>query len=284
MYDFIKVGYGRAIITPTAPVPLSGYGNGKNRISEVVRDDLMLTCIAFTDQEDNTVLMFTSDMISLSISLYEDGRKALSEKLGISEDNINIAATHTHSSVDWGETGFESVVAFRKRFNEAMVEAGLAAMEDRSEAVTYVNTVQTEGMNFIRHNKVADGTYTGDNFGSGAPGIIDHASASDPWIQIVRFVRPDHPKDILLMNWQAHPCLTGGINNHVLSADYIGEVRKYLEIQTGMRFAFFQGAAGNHNARSGRLHETRTEDVVEYGKLLGGYVLKGLASVRKISV
>jgi hypothetical protein len=84
------------------------------------------------------------------------------------------------------------------------------------------------------------------------------------------------------MNWQAHPCLTGGMNKKVLSADYIGEIRKYVEAQSSTKFAFFQGAAGNHNVRSNRPHEHRTEDVVEYGKIMGDYVLKGLANMRQI--
>jgi len=282
MEDFIKVGYARAIITPDDPVPLAGYGNGKTRISEEVRDDLMITCIAFSDSDNNTVLMYTSDMISAAMPMCLEARKILNGKLGVPEDHIMLASTHSHSSVDWGEVGFDSVVKFREKFLDAMVETGIQAYEDLSPAITYVNTVQTERMNFIRHYKVADGTFTGDNFGNGAPGIIDHTTANDPWIQLIRFVRPGAPKDILLMNWQAHPCMTSGIDKHVLSADYVGEIRKYVETNTGLRFAFFLGAAGNHNTRSNRPHEMRTSDVAEYGRIMGEYVMRGLANMRQI--
>ena len=282
MKDFIQVGYARAIITPDEPVPLSGYGNGVNRISEAVRDDLMITCIAFTDSDNNTVLLYTSDMICAAASLGDRAREILQDKIGVPGDHIMLAATHSHSSVDWGEVGFESVVNFREKFVEAMVQTGVEAMDDRKPSIIYVNSVQTEGVNFIRHYKVADGGFTGDNFGSGLAGIIGHTSCNDPWIQLIRFVRIGAAKDVLLMNWQAHPCFTGGMDKKVLSADYVGEIRKYVEAKSSTKFAFFQGAAGNHNARSNRLHEHRTEDVVEYGKIMGDYVLKGLANMRQI--
>lgn len=283
MYDYVKVGYARAIITPDDHVPLAGYGNTKTRISQEFRDDLMLTCIAFSDSDNNTVLLYSSDMISAAMPMCIEARKILNEKLGIPQDHIMLASTHSHSSVAWGETGFESVVRFREKFLQAMVDTGIKAVEDLSEAITYVSSVQTERMNFIRHYKVADGTFTGDNFGNGAAGIIDHTTANDPWIQLIRFVRPGAAKDVLLMNWQAHPCMTSGMNKYVLSADYVGEIRKYVETNSpGVRFAFFQGAAGNHNTRSNKPNEMRTQDVVEYGKIMGDYVLWGLANMRQI--
>ena len=83
-------------------------------------------------------------------------------------------------------------------------------------------------------------------------------------------------KDILLMNWQAHPCLSSTLNRYCVSADYIGEVRTWVEEHTGAHFAFFQGAAGNHNIRSKIKGECPTMNPVEYAALLGERALVAL--------
>ena len=99
MYEYVKVGYARAVITPDDHVPLAGYGNTKTRISKEFRDDLMLTCIAFSDSDNNTVLLYSSDMISAAMPMCIEARKILNEKLGIPEDHIMLASTHSHSSL-----------------------------------------------------------------------------------------------------------------------------------------------------------------------------------------
>ena len=65
----ILVGYGRADMTPTKPVPLGGYGNPAVRISEKVRDSLYATCVAFTDSEGNTALLFSTDAINATMKI-----------------------------------------------------------------------------------------------------------------------------------------------------------------------------------------------------------------------
>ena len=273
--ETLKIGYGRVDITPEGSVPLSGYGNMKHRFNTEVRDPLYATCIAFTDADDYTVLLYTTDVIGCNRDLGDRAREVLGKEYGLDEKQIMIAATHTHSGPAVTQTHVEAIMDFREKYVEGLIEAGRKAMEDRAEGSLYVCGCPTERMNFIRHYKIADGSYAGANFGSWAPGVVGHTSNNDSWMQLIKIVRPG-TKDIIMMNWQAHPCFTGGIDKKVLSADYVGDVRKYLEEKTGARFAFFQGAAGNHNGVSFYRRETRTYDSAEYGKLLGDYALWAL--------
>jgi len=150
------------------------------------------------------------------------------------------------------------------------------AMEDRAPGMIYVSGTPTERMNFIRHYKLADGSYAGANFGDWRRGgVVGHASNNDSWVQVIKIDRVG-AKSIVMVNWQAHPCFTGGIDKRVMSADYISDLRSYIEKKTGARFAFFQGAAGNHNGVSFYARETRATDCKEYAELLGDYVLKAL--------
>ena len=281
MEKLIRIGYARADITPDAPVPMGGYGNPQARISEQVRDSLFATCIAFTDSNDNTVLLYTTDAIRVDPILAQQVRDVLREEFKLEDKQIMIASTHSHSTPELGMTDFPAIADYRRKYVEGLINAGREAMADRLPAVAYVGTAQTEGVNFIRHYKLADGTYAGANFGNWASGVVGHASNNDPWMQVIKFARIGG-RDVLLLNFQAHPCFTGGIDKKVVSADYIGELRKYLEMKTGTRFAFFQGAAGNHNGVSFYARETRTSDAAEYGKLLGDYALRAMEDMRQV--
>lgn len=275
MNELIKVGYGRADITPESNLPLGGYGNAAHRISEEVRDKLMATCIAFTDADDNTVLLFTTDMIRVDPTLANRVRDILCPEFNLPRENVMVASTHTHSTPEVGEKSYPGMDAFRDKYVDGLVSAARKAMADRLPSLIYVGFAQTDRLNFIRHYKIADGTYAGANFGNWAPGVVGHASNNDSWVQTIKFDRIGG-KPILLVNFQAHPCFTGGVDKKVVSSDYIGELRTYLETMTASRFAFFQGAAGNHNGISFYARETRTYDVVEYAKLLGDAVLRAL--------
>lgn len=275
MENFVKVGYGIADITPESNLPLGGYGNAKHRISEEVRDPLKATCIAFTDPDNNTVLLFTTDMIRVDPKLANRVRDILCPEFNLPRENVQVASTHTHSTPEVGEMDYPGMKEFRDKYVEGLCTAARKAMNDRLPSLIYVGFTPTERMNFIRHYKIADGTYAGANFGNWAPGVVSHASNNDSWVQVIKFERVGG-KSVILCNFQAHPCFTGGVDKKVVSADYIGELRNYVQTMTGGKFAFFQGAAGNHNGVSFYARETRTYDCAEYGKLLGDYVLRAL--------
>ena len=94
----LQVGYGRAEITPEGPINLGGYGNDAVRISQEVRDPLYATCIAFTDEADNTVLLFTTDTMATYDVVTGPLRQQIAEEHGLPFENVQIASTHTHSA------------------------------------------------------------------------------------------------------------------------------------------------------------------------------------------
>jgi hypothetical protein len=64
MENLMKIGFGRANITPDDLVHLTGYGNDNVRIAKEIRDPLYATCIAFTDTDGNTGMVFTTDALN----------------------------------------------------------------------------------------------------------------------------------------------------------------------------------------------------------------------------
>lgn len=269
------VGYAREDITPLKSMPLAGYGNTDKRMSETVLDKLYVSCVAITDTQGETVLLLSLDTINSSQT--SQIRKKINEATGIPEDRIMVAATHTHSAPDQSS---KLAASFAEALPIKAMAAAKAALADRAESEIYSGSVDAEGLNFVRHYELKDGTYCGDNFGTFDINLaVGHAEENDPQMQLIKFVRGEDKKNIIMVNWQAHPCITGAIDKTDISADFIGSTRDYVEQKTKDHFIYFTGAAGNQNTKSKLPNETPTTDYRAYAVLLGDYVLKGLESL-----
>ena len=77
----IQAGFGRACITPTGTVHLAG-GDAAKRRTDTLLDDLYITCVALKEK-DETVLIYTMDLIAAEDSFCEPARIAASEATGI---------------------------------------------------------------------------------------------------------------------------------------------------------------------------------------------------------
>lgn len=274
-----QVGYGRADITPTTPMPLSGYGQSEKRLHQNVLDNLYTTCVAITDETGETVLLFSADLIGSD--KHYDIRPMVEQATGVPYDHIIFASTHTHSSVEMGSSmayGWLSTL-FAK-----CVEAAQAALADRAPAEIYIGATKTEHMNFVRHYLMNDGTYAGDNFGDYSSGYKDHASENDPQLQVIKFDRTAaEKKNIIMVNWQGHPCVTGGIDKTDMSADYIGSTRMYVEFQTKDHFIYFLGASGNQNVKTYLPNEPApSTDYQAFGMALGQKVMEAMEDMTKL--
>ena len=133
-------------------------------------------------------------------------------------------------------------------------------------------------MSFIRHYKMDDGSYAGSNFGDFSKTIVDHATENDGEMVLLKIDREGDKKDIMLMNFQAHPCYASAESYNSLSADYIGAARDAFEKATGMQFIYFLGATGNHNTNSKVASEEgqHNADRISYGTKLAQYAIDAL--------
>lgn len=287
--ETFTAGYARVDITPTESVPLAGYGNTMQRLSQGVLDPLFATFIALTDNENNTLLLCTLDVIKTADFYCNPARDAISKAYGIPRENIILSATHTHSGPDFSANEYEPIIRCKDMMVEKLTEGAGLALADRKKATMLAGRTYNEGMNFVRHYVLEDDSVAGDNFGSfkAAP-IRGHVTDADRQIQIVRFCR-EGDKDILMVNWQAHPTKAstrvtehGWTNRPFISADFVGACRAYVEEKTQCHFAYFQGACGNINSRSKIPEEDGVVDHVPYGQQLGDYILAGLEQLSPI--
>lgn len=274
MENELKVGFGRRCITPLEPVPLQGYGNVMTRISNNVLSDIYTTCIAFTDGQGVTVLLFHNDLTNSGEEISNPIRSAVCEATGVPVSHIMIAATHTHSAPACTQPGVDCIIRYNVYLQEQMVLAAREALQDRKAAKMYIAWGETKNLNFVRHYMLEDGHYKGDNFGdSHTSPYKRHTTLADPEMRLVKFAR-EGGKDVLLVNWQCHPHRTGGSKKYDVSSDIIGVMRDVLEEKMDCCFAYFTGGAGNLNPTSRIKSENIYGDYMEAGKALAKYALE----------
>ncbi|MBO5317582.1 MAG: hypothetical protein J6A74_03990 [Oscillospiraceae bacterium] len=277
----LKVGFGRIDIMPQEHIELGGYGNGPHRVSTHVIDPLFATCVAITDEQDNTLLLITMDLLHSQPYMFGPIREYITAETGIPEENILVACTHTHTGPDIGNPGPRRVNEYMAYANKRIPEAAYAALADRKEATVLGGVSQTENLNFVRHYLRQDGTVGVGTLASNPP--VRHMADADGRLRLLRFCR-EEGQDILMMNWPCHPDMMGGGKTTGISADYIGALRTCLEVETDCLFAFFQGAGGNitptsHVAKP-KIRYTRNQ----YAKILSKAVLELLPRLEPVQV
>lgn len=285
----LMVGFGRVDLSPATSegVDLVGYGgNGTppTRMTGVL-DKIYGTCIAVSDKDGNTALIYTLDTLYTTKAEVDDVRALITAKTKVPGTNVIISSTHTHAAPHYSSI---------KGYAEKMAQAAVDAIADQAPATIMTGDTTVKGMNFVRHYVTQDGTVVGDNFSKAVSAFnprVKHTTEADHQMQLIRFVRGGDKKDIVIVNWQAHPKVSstaetdvGLAQRSLLSADFPGWCRTHVEEKADVLFAYFTGAAGNLNAISHLPEEKKgySVKVNEFGAQLGDYVLEAMDQLTEV--
>lgn len=270
----LRVGFGRAIITPAEPVHLSG-GSDPKRISNNILDDMTVTCIAITDSEDRTVLLMTEDMQHVTAPFAAPAVAGITEATGIPAEDIILCATHTHS-VPTQNLKFPGVESFYPIYKEGFRKAALEALADRAPAKPYTGVTHADGYVHPRHYVLDDGSLMGSAYGvQSDKRIVRHTYTGDTTIQLIRFSR-EEKKDILLMNLGVHATFNGNSAKLDVSADFPSPLRGHIEANSDCLVAYFLGAGGDQTPQSRFKAIAHGLDYIGYGQRIGQFVLDAL--------
>lgn len=274
----LEAGYGRANVTPDYPVPIAG--SASTRISEGCEDPLYITFLALR-QGEQTLLIATMDFVGSYAEYAQPLREEVSRVAGIPEEFVILNTTHTHSSANVRNGEGLNIARYRKEVTQGAVTAAKEALEDLAPAQVWYGSIQAPGMAWVRHYKMADGTYAGANYGSFKKStIVGHASEADTEMQLVKFARDRQGKqDIVLMNFPAHGTLH---KNLLLSADFPGPARAYVAEKTGALVAYFIAGAGDQVPSSRVPEEMFSADYKVYGEELGRIAVEGLQNMTRL--
>ena len=277
----LQIGYAKIDITPDFSVGLGGYSDAETRRSEGYVTYIYATCVAVT-YDDETILLFTIDNCAASSTVANKIRNVVSPATGISEDKIFVGATHCHSCPSL-TTSDDAGAKYYQLLLDATVKGATEALADRAAAKMEAGTQEIPGMNFVRHYEMADGTYAGSNFGDFSKQIVGHATKNDPGLVLVKFDREGDKKDVLMVNWQAHPDRGSEIGRNLIAASWVGPLRDELESLCGMNVAYFTGASGNQNMDSNIPTDKHNLEWDAYGLKMGQLVNEALSCLQPVT-
>jgi len=93
----MRVGFGKVDVTPKHNVDLAGFRLRQQPMTGVL-DPLFVRTIAFEDEAGHRAILAEADNLGAPFELLKTVRKAVSERCGVIEADIHMAATHTHSA------------------------------------------------------------------------------------------------------------------------------------------------------------------------------------------
>ena len=282
----LQVGFGKVNITPSYSVGLASSGDEKNRRSTGLVSYLFAICVAIKYGEE-TYLLYSVDTIGISEDFGDQLRVEILQDLpDLKLENIYLAATHTHSAPATGWSDNSPEGKYRQEFIAYMPQAAKLAIKDLTP-VTGVEASKfiLDGMSFVRHYIMNDGTYAGSNFGSTTSGYKEHTYDVNHEMVLVNFKR-EGKEDVMMVNWAAHPAnpynvAIGYLN---LSADHPGWCRDTLEELTGAQVAYFNGASGDVVPDSNVPGLGHGLDAKQYGFKLAELAYEHLSEMKPIEV
>jgi len=285
----LRVGFGRVNITPSYSVPLGGYGNSNQRMSQGFLDYIYATCIAITDESDNTLLLITLDGTATYNPMVAPVMEAITKATGVPADHIAMNSTHVHSGPDMSYTQEPSIQKYIADLSQNVAQAASDAMADRSPATMETAKGASNNLSFVRHYTTTSGQLYSDNMTLNGE-MTGHHHEPDNEIQLIVFRRAaEDKKDIVAMNWQAHIKFDstsetdeGKNGRAMLTSDGVGAFRRYVEENSDYLLAFYLGAAGNINMNSKIGSENRTLKSKEFGEFMGQDILAALETTTPV--
>lgn len=253
-----KVGFAKRDITPTAPVPMWGYGARHDLLSQGVLEPLFAKAIVIEAGDNRLAIVGTDIGRGPTVAMMERIRKEVAEKAGV--DTVMISGSHSHhgpvieltDKEDFGKGKFDDAVAYSKRLPELLIEAIVEAKDNLQPARMGIAKKEL-ALNRNRHTK-------------------RKPKPTDPMLAVVRFDSADGKPLVILVNYAAHPTTIPGA---VLkfSPDYPGHLQNRVESALNTHCVFMQGASGDMSTNRGGL------DTKGYGEALGDHAVSLAESV-----
>ncbi len=254
----------RSAITPELPVHLSGYGDRVGVASEV-HDDLEVRALVARCGAQ-TLCLLVLDLMAMSEDWATPIRDEVAVALGVDRAAVVTQTIHTHSapSTLTGTDALGWIVpqGYRRPLADACVETALRALSSSEPATLgFARVPLADGLSFDRR---------------GHP--------YEPTFAVVDLTRDDGSRIGTIANIGVHPVVLGPLNLFV-SADWVGECRRFVEEHAGGWALFVQGCAGDVDPRGRRLDGGPDDwfaSVRSVGAAFGAAVLDALAATEVV--
>lgn len=219
------MGLAYSEITPEKPMELLGYGD-RDHSYEGIHDPLFVYALVLQQDEQLPVVWFSVDVCLFDSDCVKALKHEITRKTGISEDSLQIQATHTHSAPNTFTLHTKNGEV-EKTYFKLLVNQFSKALEGAMENCKSVLVELRSGVGTIGVNR------------RGLEKLID------PRLFLLTFVDEIDKTPIGAAFYYSCHLTTLGVDNYLVSADWIGPVRDWYQQSRGIPLMFIQGAEGN---------------------------------------
>ena len=245
MAGTIKVGIARKVITPAAPIYLTGYA-GREKPATGVIHDLWAKALVLEENEKNKVIIVTTDLLGLSHEVSEAVAKKVQMKYGINRSQLLMNSSHTHSGpMIWPSLSLiadytpseQQVVS---KYTLGLIDDLVTVIDSAFSRLTPMNVYtghDTAG--FSRNRRVP----SEKGFVSGVyeKGPVDHD------VPVLKITSTDGTLKAVLFGYACHNTTMVG-DNYLVNGDYAGFAQIEIEkAYPGCTAMFMLGCAGDQN-------------------------------------
>ncbi len=270
----MKASTARMIINPTYPVKMEGYhekrftlfqkdANGNDidpmRTAYGARDDLVLDTVYLETSEGNGLVVHIPDIVMIEQWLGDKIKKALADKFDMDESQFLISCSHTHASplVSYGMHGdLHPDEAYHDYLIEKMIENTAYCLETKKDVSLTLDNHKTEGYYCSRKG---EGYEYFDR-------IWELLCKDEDGFGVVK-----------MLNLGCHPTVLDN-KNMLVSNDFFGVMRRYLQSVDGVPVVISNGEAGDISTRMTKKAGDWAE-TIRIGEGVGGQVENPTAPV-----
>jgi len=274
----MKVASFKKVITCRIGDDLGGYGKGITSVA--IHDDLFLRGLCM-DDGGKRVLMLSYDLVGIDMPDLEKIRGIVKEELGLEAVDVIISCTHNHSGP---HSRWERATPLNERYMEDLFRWTREAVSELRDAAFREVDVYFYGKH-CKENLNRRVVALEDNTARFLPSFKELLpladGITDDELGIIAFHDPANPgfTDVLV-NFAAHPlashCPVQMRSGNTITADFPGELRNYVEENTGAGCFYVTGAAGDMFPRE---YEQGFEASRKMGVSLGQAVIECMANL-----
>jgi hypothetical protein len=217
----VRAGYATAVITPSLPVFLAGYGDRTGPAS-AVHDDLEARVLVY-ETESSRCCLVTCDLLAMSRDFADPVRAAVANAVDARVDQVLTSCTHVHAGpstlTGTDAIGWPVPEGYREQLVTRITYAARAAMSSLAPVTVSWNHGS------LQHDVAIN--RRGYDLAPEAEVLV-----FDPVATVV--------------NFGIHPTVTGPANV-TITTDWVGPFRRAVERVVGMPVVFLQGCQGDVN-------------------------------------
>ena len=259
-----KAGVAKVNITPEKYIWMGGYAF-RNHPAEGKVTDLWAKALALEDANGQKAVIVTLDLVGISKTLSDRIRRQLGTKLHLSNSQIIINTSHTHTGPVVGDLSadiYNLDAAERKKVDEYADNLQAKIVNLVVEAFSRMKAVRLYSGNGISRFQVNRRA----NVESALKGTTHLNGPNDYAVPVIKVVDGNNKMMAVLFGYACHNTT---LSAYKWSGDYAGFAQMELEKNfPGAVALFFQGAGGDQNP----LPRGTVSRAVQYGKALAAAV------------